>query len=45
LRRYYAELEGRVDVTMPLTTQWYGMKEFAIADPDGYLIAERVEPS
>ena len=31
-------------IVMPLVTQWYGMKEFAIADPDGYVItfAERV---
>jgi hypothetical protein len=28
---------------MPIVTQWYGMREFAIADPDGYVItfAER----
>jgi catechol 2,3-dioxygenase-like lactoylglutathione lyase family enzyme len=31
-------------IVRPLVTQWYGMKEFAIADPDGYVItfAERV---
>jgi len=31
-------------IVMPLVKQWYGMKEFAIADPDGYVItfAERV---
>jgi catechol 2,3-dioxygenase-like lactoylglutathione lyase family enzyme len=42
---YYASLDGRVTVTMPIATQWYGMREFAIADPDGYLItfAERTE--
>jgi hypothetical protein len=30
-------------VAVPLFTQWYGMKEFVIADPDGYVItfAER----
>ncbi len=29
---------------MPLKTQFYGMREFAITDPDGHLItfAERV---
>ena len=29
---------------MPFVTQWYGVREFVIADPDGYLItlAERV---
>jgi catechol 2,3-dioxygenase-like lactoylglutathione lyase family enzyme len=31
-------LEGRVPVAMPIETKWYGMREFAIADPDGYLI-------
>jgi lactoylglutathione lyase len=37
-------LRPSVTVVMPLLTQFYGMKEFAIADPDGYLItfAERV---
>jgi uncharacterized glyoxalase superfamily protein PhnB len=30
---------------MPIVTQFYGMREFAIEDPDGYIItfAERVE--
>jgi catechol 2,3-dioxygenase-like lactoylglutathione lyase family enzyme len=33
-----------VTVVMPIHTQWYGMREFAITDPDGYVItfAERV---
>ena len=31
-------LEGRMPVAMPIETKWYGMREFAIADPDGYLI-------
>ncbi len=37
-------LKGRAKIVMPLVTQWYGLKEFAIADPDGYVItfAERV---
>jgi uncharacterized glyoxalase superfamily protein PhnB len=40
----HASLDGHVPIVMPLITQFYGMKEFAIADPDGYLItfAERV---
>ena len=31
-------------IVMPLVKQWYGTKEFAIGDPDGYVItfAERV---
>ena len=39
----YESLRTQVTVVMPLITQFYGMKEFAIADPDGYLItfAER----
>jgi len=37
-------LKSRAPIVMPLVTQWYGLKEFAIADPDGYVItfAERV---
>ena len=37
-------LKGLVPIVMPLVTQFYGMREFAIADPDGYVItfAERV---
>jgi uncharacterized glyoxalase superfamily protein PhnB len=42
---YHAALLGKVTIVMPLVTQWYGLKEFAIVDPDGYLItfAERVQ--
>ncbi len=41
---WWTELNDRAPVIMPLVTQWYGMKEFAVADPDGYVItfAERV---
>jgi lactoylglutathione lyase len=37
-------LEGSVKIVMPLVTQFYGLREFAIEDPDGYVItfAERV---
>ena len=50
----YIELEGvdalherikaAAKVVMPLVTQFYGMREFAIEDPDGYVItfAQRV---
>ena len=50
----YIELEGvdalheriksSATITMPLVTQFYGMREFGILDPDGYVItfAERV---
>ena len=36
-------LRSSVKIVMPLVTQFYGMREFAIEDPDGYLItfAER----
>jgi uncharacterized glyoxalase superfamily protein PhnB len=50
----YIEIEGvdalhdrlkaaSVPIVMPLVTQFYGMREFAIEDPDGYVItfAER----
>lgn len=50
----YIEVEGvtalhdrlkaaEVPIVMPLVTQFYGMREFAVADPDGYVItfAER----
>jgi len=37
-------LEPIVTVAMPLVTQFYGVREFAILDPDGYVItfAQRV---
>ena len=41
---FHDRLKGSVKVVMPLVTQFYGMREFAIEDPDGYIItfAERV---
>jgi lactoylglutathione lyase len=37
-------LKPTVPIVMPLVSQFYGMREFAIEDPDGYVItfAERV---
>jgi lactoylglutathione lyase len=37
-------LQPTVPIVMPLVTQFYGMREFAIEDPDGYVItfAQRV---
>jgi uncharacterized glyoxalase superfamily protein PhnB len=37
-------LKASVKIVMPLVTQFYGLREFAIEDPDGYVItfAERV---
>jgi uncharacterized glyoxalase superfamily protein PhnB len=36
---------AKVKPLMPLTEQWYGMKEFAISDPDGHMIvfAEQIK--
>jgi catechol 2,3-dioxygenase-like lactoylglutathione lyase family enzyme len=41
---FHAELAGRARIVMGLTDQFYGMREFAILDPDGYLItfAQRI---
>jgi lactoylglutathione lyase len=43
VRGLYATLKDRAPIVMPLEKKWYGVTEFAIADPDGYLItfAER----
>lgn len=44
---YHDAIRARVTITMPIVTQSYGMREFAIEDPDGYVItfAERVPQS
>ena len=41
---FHERIRGQMTIVMPLATQWYGMREFAIEDPDGYVItfAERV---
>lgn len=41
---YYAAVSPRATVLMPLKTQFYGMREFAVEDPDGHIVAfaERV---
>ena len=40
----FAAVDGRAPIVMPLKTQFYGMREFGIEDPDGYVIffAQRV---
>ena len=40
----YRAVEGKARVVMPLKDQFYGMREFGIADPDGYIIffAQRI---
>jgi len=44
IERLHDRLKTAAPIVMPLVRQWYGVKEFAIADPDGYVItfAERV---
>jgi lactoylglutathione lyase len=41
---YHATVAPKTKVIMPLKTQFYGLREFAVADPDGHIItfAERV---
>ena len=41
---FHASVAPRATFVMALKTQWYGMREFAIEDPDGHLLtfAERV---
>lgn len=41
---YHATVAPRAKVIMPIKTQFYGMREFAVTDPDGHIItfAERV---
>jgi catechol 2,3-dioxygenase-like lactoylglutathione lyase family enzyme len=41
---YNATVAPKANVIMPLKTQFYGMREFAVTDPDGHIItfAERV---
>jgi lactoylglutathione lyase len=34
----FAEVQARARVIMPLTDQFYGMREFGIEDPDGYVV-------
>jgi len=34
----FASVGGRAPLVMPLTDQFYGMREFTIEDPDGYAI-------
>ena len=47
IEQMYADLQGKVTVVMPLEKKWYGVTEFAITDPDGYIltIAEAATPA
>ena len=42
--RLFAEVQSRAPVVMPLKNQFYGMREFGVEDPDGYVIlfAQRI---
>lgn len=45
IRSVWAALQGKVTIVFPLEKKWYGVTEFAISDPDGYLITfAEVEP-
>jgi uncharacterized glyoxalase superfamily protein PhnB len=41
----YDRIKPHAPVVMAIHTQWYGMREFAITDQDGYVItfAQKVE--
>jgi len=32
----YAKLQGKANITKEIETEWYGLREFGITDPDGY---------
>ena len=38
IRAMHDALAGKVNIVMPLEKKWYGVTEFAITDPDGYII-------
>jgi uncharacterized glyoxalase superfamily protein PhnB len=40
----HAAVAPHAPILMPLKTQFYGMREFAVTDPDGHILtfAERV---
>ena len=41
---FWELVRHKTRVVMPLKDQWYGMREFSITDPDGYVLtfAERI---
>jgi len=38
LEKFYEKVKEKVKPEKELTTQWYGMKEFYVKDPDGYIL-------
>ena len=45
VRELWDAVQHKAHVVMALKDQWYGMREFSIADPDGYILtfAEQIE--
>jgi uncharacterized glyoxalase superfamily protein PhnB len=43
VRGFWAQVQDRAPVVMPIKDQWYGQTEFSVTDPDGYVVtlAER----
>jgi uncharacterized glyoxalase superfamily protein PhnB len=41
---FFTRVSGRAGIVMPLKDQFYGMREFGVQDPDGYIIlfAQRI---
>jgi uncharacterized glyoxalase superfamily protein PhnB len=33
-----ARIDGKAPIVMPMRTTFYGMREFAVTDPDGYVL-------
>ena len=44
IEEFFNEISARATVVMPLKDQFYGMREFGVEDPDGYIIvfAQRI---
>ena len=35
----YTSIKGKVEQLVPMNETWYGMREFVIRDPDGYILS------
>jgi catechol 2,3-dioxygenase-like lactoylglutathione lyase family enzyme len=42
---FYETVRSKTPIVMPIKTQFYGMREFAVTDPDGHILtfAERID--
>jgi uncharacterized glyoxalase superfamily protein PhnB len=38
IENFYASLQGKAEIIKELFTTWYGMKEFYVRDPNGYIL-------